>query len=315
LTILVINNFILLKNIPQHRKGLILISLTAFLWSSSGLFIKILSLDAFQILFYRSSIAALTIFVVSMIRKKKLVFEKDLISNLCAISFALILILFVTSNKLTTAANAIFLQFTAPLFLLFLEPVFLKTKFSKKSLITIIICIVGMVLFFFGKLEAGNILGNIIAILSGLSFAFFSLFLKWKKQIHQNPNTINNIIVGNILVALFCIPFVYDKLTINVTEASILIYMGVIQIGISYIIFNEGIKYVSATESMIIAMLEAIFNPIWVFLGVGEKPSVYAVAGGVIILSAILFHNFVLKKKELITTKNAEVYAKNAKES
>jgi drug/metabolite transporter, DME family len=286
----------LLHKIPLHRKGLVLISLTAFLWSSSGLFIKILTLDAFQILFYRSSIAAITIFVVSMIRSKKLVFEKDLISNLCAISFALILILFVTSNKLTTAANAIFLQFTAPLYLLFLEPIFLKTKFNKKNLITVTICIVGMILFFFGKLEVGNIFGNIIAILSGVSFAFFSLFLKWKKQLHQTPNTLNNVIVGNILVALFCIPFVYNKLALTSTETMILIYMGVIQIGISYIIFNEGIKYVSATESMIIAMLEAIFNPIWVFLGVGEKPSIYAIFGAVIILFAILFHNFVLKK-------------------
>ena len=165
-----------------------------------------------------------------------------------------------------------------------------------------------MILFFFGKLEFGNILGNIIAIFSGICFAFFSLFLKWKKQIHQNQNTINNIIVGNIIVALFCIPFVYDKLAINLTQGAILIYMGVIQIGISYIIFNEGIKYVSATESMIIAMLEAIFNPIWVFLGVGEKPSVFAVTGAFIILFAILFHNFVLNKQgNNITSKTENI--------
>lgn len=257
-----------------------------------------LTLDAFQILFYRSSIAAITIFIVSAIRKKEIKYEKDLISNLCAISFAGILILFVTSNKLTTSANAIFLQFTAPIYLLFLEPVFLKTKFDKKSLITIFICVAGMVLFFFGKLEVGNIWGNIIAILSGVSFAFFSLFLKWKKQLHQNQNTINNVIMGNILVAFFCFPFIYNKLAISTADTWILLYMGVIQIGVSYIIFNEGIKYVSATESMIIAMLEAIFNPIWVFLGVGEKPSAFAVAGGVIILSAILFHNFVLNKSK-----------------
>jgi drug/metabolite transporter, DME family len=233
-----------------------------------------------------------------MIRNKKLVFEKDLISNLCAVSFAGILIFFVIATKLTTAANAIFLEFTAPIYLLFLEPVFLKTKFNKKNLITVVVCITGMVLFFFGKLEVGNILGNLIAILSGISFAFFSLFLKWKKQLHKNPNTLNNIVIGNLIVTIFCIPLVYDKLSINLTEASILIYMGVIQIGISYVIFNEAIKYVSATESMIIAMLEAIFNPIWVFIGIGEEPSVFAVAGGIIILSAILFHNFVLSRSE-----------------
>jgi drug/metabolite transporter, DME family len=305
----------LFQKLPQHRKGLILISLTAFLWSSSGLFIKVLTLDAFQILFYRSSIATLTIFFVSMIRNKKLVFEKDLISNLCAISFAGILIFFVIATKLTTAANAIFLEFTAPIYLLFIEPVFLKTKFNKKNLITVVVCIIGMVLFFFGKLEVGNILGNIIAIISGISFAFFSLFLKWKKQLHNNSNTLNNIVIGNLIVAIFCIPFVYDKLAIDFTEASILIYMGVVQIGISYIIFNEGIKYVSATESMIIAMLEAIFNPIWVFIGIGEEPSVYAIVGGIIILSAILFHNFILKKKELLNAESTEVFAKNAKES
>jgi drug/metabolite transporter, DME family len=305
----------LFSKIPLHRKGLVLISLTAFLWSSSGLFIKVLTLDAFQILFYRSLIATITIFFVSMIRNKKLVFEKDLISNLCAISFAGILIFFVIATKLTTAANAIFLEFTAPIYLLFLEPVFLKTKFDKKNLITIVVCLAGMILFFFGRLEIGNILGNIIAIISGISFAFFSLFLKWKKQLHNSSNTLNNIVIGNLIVAIFCIPFVYNKLSINFTEASILIYMGVIQIGISYIIFNEAIKYVSATESMIIATLEAIFNPIWVFIGIGEKPSVFAIAGGIIILFAILFHNFVLKKEEPLTAEDAKIYAKNAKEN
>jgi drug/metabolite transporter, DME family len=281
---------ILLK-IPQHRKGLILISLTAFLWSSSGLFIKVLSLNAFQILFYRSTIAALTIFVISIARRKKLKFETDLISILCAFSFAGILIFFVISNKLTTAANAIFLQFTAPIYLLFLEPFFLKTKFKRSNLVTIIICLFGMILFFFGKLELGNIYGNLIAILSGLCFALFSLFLKWKKQIHKSTNAINNVILGNIIVAIVCFPIVYSDLAICTNDALILIYMGVFQIGISYIIFNEGIKYVSATESMIIATLEAIFNPMWVYLGIGEKPSVYAIIGGLIIFSAVIMHN------------------------
>jgi len=78
----------------------------------------------------------------------------------------------------------------------------------------------------------------------------------------------------------------------------ILLYMGIFQIGISYVIFNVGIKYVSATESMIIATMEAIFNPIWVFLGIGESPSVYAIAGGLIILSAILWRNLSKGTKE-----------------
>ena len=289
-----------LQNIPPHRKGLIFISFTAFLWSSSGLFIKVLTIDAFQISFYRCLFAAITVLTILLVRDKKIKFQKDIISNLCAVSYAGILIFFVVATKMTTAANAIFLQFTAPIYLLFLEPIFLKTGFKKRNLITILICIFGMVLFFFGKLEIGNVYGNLFAILSGIFFALFSLFLKWKKQIHKSVNTLSILVVGNFLVSIVCLPIVFDSLKIDLTETVILVYMGAIQIGISYVIFNEGIKYVSAVESMIIAMLEAMFNPIWVFLGVGETPSIFAVIGGAIIFSAIILHNVQTKEKDKV---------------
>lgn len=267
------------------------------LWSTGGLFIKVLTLDAFQIAFYRSGIAALTILVISIIKKNDLKFEFDIISILCSVSYAFILILFVIATKLTTAANAIFLQFTAPIYLLVLEPLFLKTKFEKRNLIALIFCLAGMILFFFGRLDFSNIQGNLIAIGSGISFALFSLFLKWKKQLHKSESTIVYIVAGNILVCLFCLPVVYGRLALDITQLSILLFMGVFQIGISYMIFNEGIKYISATESMIIAMLEAVLNPIWVFIGVGEVPTVYSIIGSVIILLAIIWRNFFLKEK------------------
>ena len=292
----------LLNKIPAHRKGLIYISFTAFLWSSSGLFIKVLNINAFQISFFRSAIAALTIFFVTILRKKKVKFEFDTVSNLSAFFYAGILILFVIATKMTTAANAIFLQFTAPIYLVILEPIFLKTKFESKNLITIIICIFGMVLFFFGRLELGNIYGNLLAICSGICFAMFSLLLKYKKIRKNSNNTIQSAIMGNVLVAVITFFLVFPSFSLSMSEALILIYMGVIQIGISYIIFNEGIKYVSATESMIIATLEAIFNPIWVFAGIGEAPSVYAIIGGLIIFSAIIWRNFNKKEKQLIVS-------------
>jgi len=155
-----------------------------------------------------------------------------------------------------------------------------------------------MSLFFFGKLDLTSIKGNLFAIGSGISFALFSLFLKWKKQIHKTESTIIYIVAGNILVCVFCFPVVYDKLMIDFTQMLILLFMGVVQIGISYIIFNEGIKYISATESMIIAMLEAVLNPIWVFLGVGEVPSVYSIIGSIIIILAIIWRNFFTSSKE-----------------
>jgi len=282
--------------IPEHRKGLFLIAITALLWSSSGLFIKILTLNAYQISFYRSLIAGITLLLIILPKEKKIKFEFDKLTILASIFYSGILIFFVLANKLTSSANAIFLQFTAPIYLLFLEPIFLKTKFRKKDLITIIFCIGGMVLFFLGKLEIGNIYGNITAIIAGICFALFSLLLKWKKNL-GSTNTVLSVIYGNFLVAIICFPIIYSDLIISQTQLYILLYMGVIQIGISYFIFNIGIKYVSATESMIIGMLEAIFNPIWVFFGVGEIPSITAIIGGSIIFIAIILHNFIGVKK------------------
>lgn len=286
--------------IPAHKKGLIYISFTAFLWSTSGYFIKYLTISAFKISFYRSLIAAITVLTITLLRKKKIGFSFDAVTSISSVFYAGILVLFVVATKMTTAANAIFLQFTAPIYLVILEPVIMKTKFDFKNVITILICICGMILFFFGKLELGNIYGNLIAICSGICFAMFSLLLKYKKEKQKSDNTLFSIILGNVLVAVIAFFFIYEDMALNTTQALILLYMGAIQIGTSYIIFNEGIKYVSATESMIIATLEAIFNPIWVFIGIGEKPSIYSIIGGLIIFAAILWRNFSKREKALI---------------
>lgn len=293
-----IRNFI--EKIPRHRKGLIYISLCAFLWSSSGLFIKVLQVSAFHISFYRSAIAALTITAVTLYRHKKIKFELDSLSLLASFFYAGILILFVIATKMTTAANAIFLQFTAPIYLLVLEPVFLKTKFEIKNLVTIIFCIGGMVLFFFGRLELGNVYGNLVAICSGICFAMFTLLLRYKRIKHKSVNTLGSVILGNLLVAVISFFIIYPEFSLSSTETTILIYIGMIQIGISYIIFNAGIKYVTATESMIIAMMEAIFNPVWVFIGIGEVPSVYAIIGGSIIFGAILWRTLNVRSALII---------------
>ena len=208
-------------SIPSHRKGLIIIAITAFLWSTSGLFIKIISAGQFQIAFYRSLIASITVCVIVIFREKKIVIDKDKISVLCWISYAGLMISFIVANRLTKSANVIFLQFTAPVYLLFIEPIFLKKKFKKSDLITIVITLCGMALFFSGKLEAGDMKGNLIAIFAGICFAFFSLFLKWKKELHHSEHTIGNIIMGNILVAIVCFPIVFNNLALSFKDTII----------------------------------------------------------------------------------------------
>ena len=280
----------LMSRIPDHRKGLVYIVIAAMLWSSSGLFIKVLTLTAFQISFFRSLVAALTIVFVLRYRGRKPQFHLRWADAACTLCYALTVILFVTATKLTTAANAIFLQFTAPIYLLFLEPWVFQRPLKRMDVFAVLACLGGMALFFGGHLELGGMLGNLLAILSGLCLATFSIILKWKRVTHPLEDPISAIILGNLAVGLLCLPFVFPvSVTLNQTIS--LIYLGVFQLGISFMLFTAGQRYVSATAAAITSMLEAVFNPVWVFLGIGERPSPFGLAGAVVVLGVILWYN------------------------
>ena len=280
----------LIPRIPEHRKGLVYIIIAATLWSSSGLFIKVLTLSAFQISFFRSLVAALTIVLILRFRGRKPEFHLRWSDAACTLCYALTVILFVSATKLTTAANAIFLQFTAPIYLLFLEPWVFKRPLQRKDACAVAACMGGMALFFGGHLELGGLIGNLLAILSGLCLASFSIILKWKRVAKPLEDPISAIILGNLTVGLLCLPFVFP-VSVSLSQAIALIYLGVFQLGISFMLFTAGQRYISATAAAIISMLEAVFNPVWVFLGMGEKPSPFALAGAVVVMAVILWYN------------------------
>jgi drug/metabolite transporter (DMT)-like permease len=260
------------------------------LWSSGGLFIKLLPLGGFQIAACRSLVAAVTITIVLRLRRQALSVDLDPLSLACSLSYAMVLILFVVATKLTTAANAIFLQYAAPIYLLFLEPWTFRRPFPRRDLWAVAACMGGMALFFAGHLEKGGMVGNLLGALSGLALAIFSLLLKWKrvKAPHQSP--IGSVVLGNVLVVLLCLPMILP-LHLTLRQGIYLCYLGVFQLGISYMLFTAGLKYLSATAAMITCMLEAVFNPVWVFLGVGERPSSYAILGGLVIMGVIAWYN------------------------
>jgi len=278
--------------LPERRRGLIYATTAALLWSSGGLFIKSLALSAFQISGSRSLVAALAILAVMRVRRQPFKLELDPLSLACSVSYAGTLICFVTATKLTTAANAIFLQYTAPIFLLFLEPWAFKLPFPRKDLWAVAACMAGMALFFAGHLEPGGALGNLLGLASGFSLAMFSLLLKWKRG-HQDRSPYGVVVLGNLLVALTCLPMVLP-LRLTPGQALALLYLGVIQLGISWMLFTAGMRYLSATAAMITCMLEAVFNPVWVFLGIGERPSAFALLGGAVVLGVVAWYN--LKK-------------------
>ncbi len=272
---------------------LLLVLGAAILWSTGGLFIKAASLSAFELSFGRSLLAAVTIAVVT----RKEGFGINRISALTSILYAALLILFVLATKLTTAANAIFLQYTAPVYVLILEPLFYKEKFRLRDLITVAVCVAGMSLFFVGKLRPQDVDGNLVALASGACFALFFLLLRHSKA--RNVNRASSAIFGNLIVVLVCGPSFFGAMRrgISASDFACIAYLGIIQIGVAYILFTGAMaRGLRSLDASIVGYIEPVLNPVWVFLFIGERPSGWALVGGAIIIASVLAHMLVSAK-------------------
>ncbi|MBC7885345.1 MAG: DMT family transporter [Saprospiraceae bacterium] len=273
---------------PGRRFAIGATVLAAILWSSGGLFIKLLPQSAFTILFYRSFYANLVFLIIF----RKSLFKINRLSLISSLFYAPLLISFVTATKLTTSANAIFLQYTAPAFVLLLEPYFVRTKLSRINIITVIACLLGMCLFFTEQFSSpDNWLGIWLALFSGLILTGLLISQKMNKPEFQT----GAVFLGNILVCIFTIPWFIDSPWPTVEEHFYLMILGFGQLGLGYALFIYGQKYLPAIESSLIAMLDPILNPVWVFIGYGEHPGYWAVVGGFIIIAALTLRLFWLE--------------------
>jgi drug/metabolite transporter (DMT)-like permease len=258
----------------------------ALLWSTGGLFIKWTTLSAYELTFGRSLLAAL---VVAFFTRRE-GFRLNAMTVFTSLLYAGLLILFVIATKLTTAANAIFLQYTAPIYVLILEPLFYKEKFRRADLITVLACVVGMSLFFVGKLRPQDVAGNLTALASGLFFAFYILLLRHPQS--QKVNRASSVIYGNLLLVIFTAPAGIAALEhITMRDAASVLYLGVFQIGVAYTLFTLGMaRGVRSLDASIVGYIEPVLNPIWVFIFLGERPSGWALVGGSIIIAAVVAH-------------------------
>ncbi len=266
----------------------------AILWSSGGLFIKWVSLDALGITMWRSLFAGATIAV--LVRPGWLVpWRANGLTWGMATSYAAMMLLFVSATRLTTAANAIFLQYTAPLYVLVLGRFFLDERPSRLDLATIAAALGGMGLFFVGRLEANDIAGNACAITSGVAFAAFLVFLR---QPSCTPTTRPRaMVLGNAMLVLGLLVTNITRgeasaFTPGASDMAALLFLGVVQIGLAYILFGFGMAHVEALEASLIGMIEPVLNPVWVFLALGEKPGLWAVAGGAAIIASVTVRTF-----------------------
>lgn len=289
----------------KNSTPVLLILCAVLLWSTGGLFIKMTTLDAFAVNAGRSMLAAITVAVFTYKKGLKL----DAFTLLTSFLYAGTLSCFVYANKTTTAANAIFLQYTAPIYILIFAPFVLKEKFRFSDLVTVIICLTGMSLFFLepqngdNKLASNVFLGNLVALLSGIFFGLYILLLRHPRSLQRNPAV--SVFYGNLMIVLIMIPFLINNPPQpNGTDVSAIVFLGVFQIGIAYILFTKGISAgVRSLDASIIGFIEPLLNPVWVFLKLGETPSKWAILGGIIIIGAIVFHTIrsrQLKEKVVI---------------
>jgi len=272
--------FDVLENLRSKRsESVILLIITSVLWSTGGLFIKNVDAHPLAISGVRSAIST----VVILMAGRKPRFTWSLPQLGAAFSYVGLVFLFVSATKLTTAANATLLQFTSPIYVAILGVWILKERVRPFDWMTIVAVFGGMILFFFDKLDPRGVLGNLLAIASGVCFALFTVFMRMQKD----GSPLESVLLGNILTAIIGIPFLSFGLP-DTSGWGFLSLLGVFQLGIPYVLYSKAIKHVTALESVLISGIEPVLNPFWVFLLIGEIPGPLALVGGAIVFVTVV---------------------------
>lgn len=273
----------------RRNIAIIYLVIAATLWSTAGLFIKWVPWNPIALSGMRSGIAFIVMIIYWYARYKTKLPRPSKTVIFGAVNYAVLVLLFVTANKMTTSANAILLQFTAPIWILLIGRFFYKEKAHFRDLLTVIIVFCGMSLFFIGKLEFGGMVGNIVAVMSGISMGIMILHLN-KLKSHK---PIEIIIWGNLVMFLIGLPFL-GGVTLNSKAVAGILFLGIFQLGISYVFYTAGVQHVTPLEGILIPVIEPLLNPLWVLIGIGEKPSIFSIVGGVIVLGAVVLRNVLI---------------------
>lgn len=272
-------------------KSRLLLLAAAFLFSTGGAAIKGTAISGFEVASYRSAIAALVLFALVGHPRRLADWRVLGVSS----AYALTMFCFVVANKLTTAANAIFLQSTAPLWVLLFGPWLLRERLRREDLPVMVVVGAGMALFFVDQpatteLATNPVLGNLIALASGLCYALTMVGLRFLER-RGDGGGLPAVLGGNLVCALGALPFAlaasqgipsgHDLLALG--------WLGIVQIGLAYVCLTRGLGGVGALEASLLLMLEPVLNPLWAWLLHGERPGSWALLGGALILGAGLW--------------------------
>jgi drug/metabolite transporter (DMT)-like permease len=268
-----------MTSLTERRKAILLLIIAALLWSTSGVFIKALNWQPVSILSGRGLFTSI-LFLLYMRRLPKNVTRWTLLAAGGSIATQF---LFVMSTKLTTAANSIFLQYTAPIYIVLLAYWLLREKPSRTDWMAMGLIFMGLLLFFGDQLSPDGFYGNILAVLSGVTSAI--MIVSFRAQKNSSPE--DSVLIASLLFAVFGFPSVLKE-SWAITNWLMIAYLGIFQIGVAFILFTKGIKHIPALEANLIGTLEPILNPVWVFLFLDERIGKSALLGGLVVLVGVI---------------------------
>jgi drug/metabolite transporter, DME family len=283
--------------------------MAAALFSTGGAAIKAADFTGWQTAGLRSGIASLAILLIAPAARR----GWSLRAVLVGFAYAACLTLFVLSNRLTTAANTIFLQSTAPLYLLILSPWLLKEPIRRQDLGFMAAVGVGLALFFVSAdtpvaTAPDPMRGNILALISGFCWALTMCGLRWLGAgdgTHGSPMAA--VVSGNLTAFLVALPMALPLGSHGATDWTVVIYLGVFQIAVAYVLVTSGLRYIPAIEASLILLIEPVLNPVWAWLFQGERPGAWAVLGGMIILGSTTLKGWLDARSQRAVTLPAEL--------
>ena len=261
--------------------------LAAALFSTGGAAIKGLSLDAWQTACLRSLVAAAALAIVMPSARRAWTRSTWLVG----VAYAATMVLFVAGNKLTTAMNTIFLQSTAPLWVLLLAPLLLGERARRPDVICGILMAFGLVLFLIGREDPSStapdpVLGNILAGVAGLTWALTIMGIRrLARQATPGANpAASAVLAGNLIAAAVCLVPALPLGQMSITDGALVLWLGVVQIGLAYVLLTRSMRYVPSPEAALLLLVEPVLSPIWAWIFQGETPSALALVGGAVIL-------------------------------
>ncbi len=281
-------------NHPEKNQwaSVLCVFLASVCFSLGGLFIKLIPWQALAINGARNLIGAAVIGVYLLITRHRLVFSRQVFIGAAAMIG--VTTLFAVANKLTTAANAIVLQFTAPAFVILLMALLYHEKPRRVDLLTCGAVLLGVILFFVDGIQAGNLPGNIAAVVSGVCYA--GVFMM---NTGEKADAISSCFLGQLTAGVLLTPLCFGETDFSAPTLAAVFALGAVQVGGAYILFSLGIKRTPPVTASLITGMEPIMNPLWVALFYGEAVSRLSVIGSVIVVGSIVLYNVWLTKRSV----------------